>query len=237
MRTHRLYVDMPLAVDSEIQLDKQASHYLGTVLRVKSGQALNVFNNQGGCYEAVVQSASKKSVVIKTSSFDPNDRMPLQKLSIAIGVTKGDRMDTVMQKATELGVHGIQPLWMDYCDVKLPKERLEKKLQHWRQITVSASEQSERNRLPEVLEPQTFDVWLQQIEPSKTLLFHPAGQPPSKLLQPMDSPYFCFGPEGGFSDREVAMAQGQGVSIISLGERILRAETAPIVVLASQLLI
>lgn len=235
MRTHRLYVDVPLAVDAEITLDQRASHYLGTVLRVKAGQKLNVFNNHGGCYDAVVVSASKKTVVIETLGFDDNDRMPKKDLTIAVGITKGDRMDLLMQKATELGVHSIQPLWMDFCDVKLPKERLEKKIHHWRQITIASSEQSERNRLPFVNEPLKFDDWLNAQDSTKVIGFHPNEAPPEELSEQREKTTFCFGPEGGFSDREVVLMESQGVQLLSLGERILRAETAPLVLLSFHL--
>ncbi len=233
MRTHRLFVTQPLSSGSLITLDEKASHYLGKVLRVKVGHSVNVFNGEGGSFEAGVSSVSKKTVSLQLGAFNPENNMPARKLHIAVGVSKGDKMDWLVQKATELGAFSIQPLLTEFCDVKLSEERFQKKINHWQQIAISSSEQCERNLVPEVLPQRKMDDWLNEVSALAPIwVFHPSGDKTIKNLAIPDEIVLCFGPEGGFSDSEMRQVKEGNACAVSLGSRILRAETAPLATLA-----
>lgn len=143
-------------------------------------------------------------------------------------------MDWLLQKATELGVTRFSPLLSEYSDVKIPAERLQKKINHWQQVVISACEQSGRTLIPEVRPPQALQPWVDSCEAEQKLVLHPYRSRPLSQLSAGKSPNLALliGPEGGLSDAEVALAHTKEFASISLGPRILRAETAPLAALS-----
>lgn len=237
MRIPRIFSTEPLAGKTEVQLDEAASRHLVKVLRLGPGRPLILFDGTGGEYEAELLEAGKKARA-KIGAFSENDRQSPLAITLAIGISRGDRFDWVIQKATELGASTIQPLFTERCEVRLSGERMEKKLGQWQQIAISACEQSARNRIPEILPPQKFTQFLEQSKSDtalKLVLHHrtevtlagleqQAGRPEAALL--------LVGPEGGLSAEEIELAMAQEFYPLRLGPRVLRTETAPVAALS-----
>jgi 16S rRNA (uracil1498-N3)-methyltransferase len=234
MRERRLFTDQALSTGETIVLKDKTAHYLLQVLRQKVGDTITLFNGQGGSFSAEIKAAHKKQAEVVIGQFDTQDHMPSQQFNLAVGVIKQDKMDFLIQKATELGVSQIQPLLTTYTDIKLQGERLLKKQHHWQQVAISACEQANRNRVPAIMLPCSFNQWLDQLE-TPCLGFHPYSKVDfnRNKIQQQPEITFAFGPEGGFSETEVNAAIQQGVEFVHLGSRILRAETAPVAVLAA----
>lgn len=233
MRITRIYVDQPLGVDEDIHLDKDAARHLVAVLRLHAGDPVALFNGRGGAYRGLIEEASTKGLRVRTTEFDSTDReSPLQSM-LGIGISKGDRFDWVLQKATELGVSEISPLYTERTEVKLKGERIEKKLRHWRQVVISACEQCGRNRLPALHEPQPLQSFLTVQVPIKLLLHHRAGLALKELPQSKpDAVALLIGPEGGLSPVEIEQGIAAGFQSLTLGPRIMRTETAPLAALS-----
>lgn len=233
MRVPRLFVNTPLAAQQQIGLLPARAHYLNNVLRLKVGDSLIVFNGEGGQFQATLESLTKKQTFIRLHGFEKvNNESPLF-TELTIGVSKGERMDWVMQKATELGVNRLVPLLSERTEIKLNAERWQKKLQHWREIIISACEQCGRNLLPELTAPQTLPAYLTNCTAAEKLILHP--QPENFSLSSCKNSghiALLIGAEGGFSDNEVRAAIEAGFVGWSLGPRILRTETAPVVALS-----
>lgn len=209
------------------------AHYVSNVLRLTAGRPLIVFNGRGGEYDATLAAASKKQAIIQVDAFLAIDRESPVDIELAIGLSRGDRMDWIIQKATELGVARIAPLHTERTEVKLRDNRLEKKMQHWRQIIVSACEQSQRTRLPLLDEPENFSDFVARCRTQTKLVLHPTTEPFSFLRAGRaDQATVLVGPEGGFSESELELAKSHEFSGWQLGPRILRTETAPIAALA-----
>lgn len=156
------------------------------------------------------------------------------------GISKGDRMDYTIQKAVEMGITEIQPLFTEHCDVKLSGDKLAKKQQQWQAIAINACEQSGRNTIPTILTPQNHQAWLSERQKVNGLVLNPTAQ--NRLSQLSDEQakqltaepiYLLIGPEGGLSDAEVEQAEQSGFLPIQLGPRVLRTETAGLVVLSA----
>lgn len=233
MRIPRIYVDQALEVSRQVELSSDRAHYVSNVLRLAPGRRLIVFNGQGGEFRAELLQAGKKQAVIRLDDYvDQNRESPLD-VELAIGLSRGDRMDWIVQKATELGVTRISPLYAERTEVKLRGPRLDKKMQHWKQIAVGACEQCQRNRLPELSEPMALSDFLAQCNSERKLLLHPDTENPAvSAEQNVRSVAVLVGPEGGFGEAEVALAKESQFETWQLGPRILRTETAPIAVLA-----
>lgn len=232
MRNTRFYLPQPLSPDIAVELTAEASHHAFTVLRLKEGASLIVFNGEGGQYTATIISASKKSVIIQTGSFNPVDHESPLLTHLAIGISKGERFDLVLQKATELGVSEITPLFTERTEVRLNNERQEKIQQRWQHIVINACEQSQRNRLPKLNQPVDFSVVLDKDISERKLILHHHSE---KSLDKNNSPKsvcLLVGPEGGFSDMEFKLALKKGYAPLALGPRVLRTETAPLAALS-----
>ena len=235
MRIPRIFTPQPLTVGLGLELEPQASIHLGRVLRLQPGHPLVLFNGEGGEYSAQICSAGKKAVAVEILNYQAVENESPLATEICVGVSKGDKMDLIVQKCTELGASCISPVITERSDVKLNQERWEKKLSHWQQVAVSACEQCGRNRLPQILPVRSFHDWLPQRQFSKAGIFHPGGNTslPQVLSSSGEGISLCFGSEGGFSDGEIQAAQAAGVTLVGLGPRVLRAETAPIAVLGA----
>lgn len=239
MRRIRLYCD---PADFSLQsgfcgeLDPRNTHYLKNVLRVRAEQALVLFDGEGHEYQAKVKTVGRRDIEIEIGNQISRDQSPESELNIqlGIGISKGERMDWVMQKATEMGVAGIHPLSTQRCDVKLDASRMEKKLGHWKSVLVSATEQSNRVCIPGLNSPVRFDEFAEAPADLK-LLFDPNGIALTAVARDLPAPTsvaIAIGPEGGFCEEELAVAENSGFRICSMGPRVLRTETAPVAALA-----
>ncbi len=228
MRIPRIFTPQALAPDSTLVLAEAQSHYLNKVLRMQTGRELILFNGEGGEYSAEISAVHKKHVDVSVKEFSAENRQSHLQLELAIGVSRGERMDWVLQKATELGVTKITPLMTERTEVKLGGERADKKMEHWQQILISACEQCQRNILPELSEPQYFLDWISKCDAELKFVLHHRdnqGLPQDKTTQ---SVALLIGPEGGLDDNEIAQAIAQKFSPLTLGPRVLRTETAPV---------
>jgi 16S rRNA (uracil1498-N3)-methyltransferase len=242
MRIPRLYVKQLLTQHSTVILERESSHYLCTVLRVKAGRELVLFNGYlsdagvSGEYQATLIEANKKAAVIEIKEFVQTQCESNLKLELACCLIKTDRMDWLLQKATELGVTSISPLFSEFTDVKLPVDRIEKKQCHWQQIVISACEQSGRTHIPIVNSPIPLSQWLAQDKSEGRYVLHPYNAKPfvfdDTLKKTTKTVALLVGPEGGLSDAEVNDAHANQFESVLLGPRILRAETAPLVALS-----
>lgn len=222
----RIYYPASLTLDAVYDLDADNAAHLIRVLRLTEGDQIEVFNGQGDEYSASLCDVQKKSAAFKVQGVIRHEERPALTIHLGQVVSKGDRMDFTIQKATELGVSEITPLWSERCEVRLKGERLEKKMQHWQNIAISACQQSGRCWVPTINPPQDFLDWAKNNKDDIRLLMHPHQQQPlSQYAQP-HSVALLIGPEGGFSEDEVTQAIDTGFTGLCLGPRILRTETA-----------
>jgi 16S rRNA (uracil1498-N3)-methyltransferase len=230
MRLSRIYQAQPLVEGATLSLDPEAAHYLGNVLRLKPGEAVNLFNARDGEFRTEVIEVSRQQVVVRVNSRVENRSDPKLTIRLGLGLSRGERMDYGIQKATELGVVAITPLVTDYCEVRLDGKRLQNRLRHWQRVAISACEQCGRSTLPELHAPQPVGEWL-SAHPAG-LLLDQRGDAGLGDWQSDGAISLATGPEGGFSAAELSLARQQGYRIVQLGPRILRAETAPVVALS-----
>jgi len=234
MRTPRIYVYDLLSVDSQLSLPEAQSHYLSKVLRMEAGRPLLVFNGDANEYSACITQVSKRSVEIRILDVRQTHRESPLHTHLAIGISRGERMDWVLQKATELGVSKITPLFTERTEVRLQGERLAKKMEHWRQITISACEQCQRNVLPELANAQELDEFLSMETPGLKLVLHHRSEQSLKQLATPTAVTLLVGPEGGLSEQEIDKATHNfHYSPLTLGPRVLRTETAPVAAITS----
>ncbi len=230
MSLPRFYVDAELALGT-VDLPEATSHYLSRVLRLAVGAQIQLFDGSGDEYLSEITAISKKVVSVELAKQVAG--LPDSSLVIHLGqgLSRGERMDWAIQKATELGVTEITPLFTERCEVRLNDERAEKRLAHWRQIAISACEQCGRSTIPVIHPPQAIAEWMQALQADLKLVLHPVAQPLT-AHQPPNSLAFLIGPEGGLTEAEVAQAADAGFLPARLGPRVLRTETAPVVALS-----
>lgn len=231
MRKPRIYTAQPLDGQRHIELEAAPSQHLSRALRKSTGDQLVLFNGDGGEYDAIIHQVEKKSVVVELlEQRNTTVESPLQ-IHLGIGVSRGERMDWVVQKATELGVASLAPLLTERSEVKLGGERAAKKVRHWQHIAISACEQCGRNRVP-VVQPLTdLSAWLNTVEADCKLVLHHRAQEIATTARP-PSVALLIGPEGGLSDGEIRCAEEAGFQSLALGPRVLRTETAPLAAIA-----
>lgn len=233
MRIPRIYHPQALAPGSQVTLEASASRHVAKVLRLGVGASLRLFDGYGGEYLATIQAVEKRDVSVSIGEHQPLEAESSLSVTLAQGISKGERMDFTLQKAVELGVQRIVPLETERSVVHLKGERREKKLNHWRGVIISACEQCGRNTVPELLPIQSFDTWVNMAtEGSRLLLDHRADNGISTLSK-TDSVTLLIGPEGGVSENERNKAYSAGYSGLRLGPRVLRTETAAIAALAT----
>ena len=228
MRIPRVFTHHALTTNNTFTLAEQQSHYLSKVLRMQTGRELVLFNGKGGEYKAEISAVHKKYVEVDVKDFFADNRQSHLQLELAIGISRGERMDWVLQKATELGVTKITPLITERTEVKLGGERADKKMEHWQQILISTCEQCQRNLLPELSEPKNYSDWLGECNAELKFVLHHRdnqGFPQNRTTQ---SVVLLIGPEGGLDDDEISQAVDQKFSPLTLGPRVLRTETAPV---------
>jgi 16S rRNA (uracil1498-N3)-methyltransferase len=205
------------------------------VLRLREGDALTLFDGRGGEYGARIAGFRKDSVQVDVREQREVERESALDLTLAQGISRGERMDWVMQKATELGVRRVVPMFTERSVVKLDERQAEKKLQHWRGIAIAACEQCGRNRVPDISAPASFyDGIRASVATNVTrLLLSPQGSLRLRDLPRPSQVVLLIGPEGGLADNEEEFAIKSGFQPVQLGPRILRTETAAIAALAA----
>lgn len=222
----RVYVRQALHAPGEIRIEGDKAHHLRNVLRLGAGAPVVLFDGNGGEHDAHVTALGRGSVTLAvTGRRDAGRESPLH-LELAQAIARGERMDFAIAKAVELGVQAIQPLFCARGQVKLEGARLEKKLGHWQRVAVSAAEQSGRERVPEVREPQRLPEWLPEAPGGEKLVLDPEAAAGPGDLPRANRACLLIGPESGFDDRELDAARAAGFTPIRLGPRVLRTETA-----------
>jgi 16S rRNA (uracil1498-N3)-methyltransferase len=232
MRTPRIYTPQTLAGSSFVELEQQASHHINKVLRMQEGDSIILFNGDGFDYTARIDSIHKKSLSASINDAIVRETESPLSIHLGIGISKGDRMDWIMQKATELGVTAITPLFTERTEVRLKGERLEKKHLHWQQIIISACEQSGRSVLTKLAPATRIDLWTTSNDAEKKFVLHHRS---TQSLDSEDTPKsiaLLVGPEGGLSEAEIKAAEKQNFDALALGPRVLRTETAPLAALS-----
>lgn len=204
------------------------------VLRVAAGEAITLFDGVGGEFTATVASLGKRDATVLLGSLDPVERESPIGITLVQALATADKMDLIVQKAVELGVTTIAPIATARATLKLDADRAKKRLQHWQAIAVAACEQCGRNRVPAVRDVQTLDQWLAGNDAGNRVLLHP--QSGNSLLGCVDATKpiaLLIGPEGGFTQDEVARAVAHGVIAAKFGPRTLRTETAGLAAIAA----
>jgi len=229
----RLYCDLPLSPGAEIVLPEAAARHAVTVLRLQPGDRLTVFNGAGGEYRASLVAVNKRETRARLTEYQAAERESPLRVTLALGISAGERMDYSLQKATELGVTAIAPLATERSVVKLSGERADKRLQHWQHVVISACEQCGRNRVPAVAPVRTLFAYLAEVDrDTRRLLLSPDAATPLKQVPRSTDVVLLIGAEGGLAPSEYAAAKASGFEPVSLGPRILRTETAPLAALA-----
>ena len=232
---HRFYHSNPLELNQIIILDEFSSHHALRVMRVKFDDFLVLFNGDGFEYRGRVSDINKKTINVEILSKEKNNSESPININLFQSISSNEKMDMVIQKATELGVSNIQPIFTSRSTVKLSLDRIKKRLMHWRQVSISACEQSGRSKIPTIKSPIEFDQISEGIKTnSLNLLLHPDNlEESSNLPNEYSGDINIFiGPEGGFSQDEVLLLKKQNCINIQLGPRILRTETAPLAIIA-----
>ena len=232
MRIPRIFTAQPLQNGAVIALEEQASQHLLRVLRMTEGAAVELFNGHGPAHAAQIHQAGKKQALLAIGEALPARAASPLDCDIAVAVSKGDKMDWIVQKCTELGVRRISPVTSQRSDVRLDASRWQKKQQHWQQVMISACEQCGRNDLADIAPVRPLADWLAGCTAASRLLLDPHQAQPFSAALASPSLALCFGPEGGFDDDEIRLAGQHGFASVTLGPRILRAETAPLAALA-----
>ena len=235
MRLTRVYVEETLTAGTRGLVSGSAANHIARVLRLGVGDALTLFDGQGGEYQARIEALKKDAVVVEVGAHEAIERESPLVVTLAQGISRGERMDWVMQKATELGVRRIVPLVTERTMVRLDAHHAQKKWQHWRGIVVAACEQCGRNRLPELIAPVEYHEFLGNEVPKDEmrLLLSPAASLRIGTIKPAEKITLLIGPEGGLAPDEGAAAIAKGFVGVQLGPRILRTETAAIAALAA----
>ena len=229
MRDIRLYIEEPINVGSSLSLEKSKHHYLLKVLRIKEQQKIILFNNSGYNYYGFVNKISSKhfDINIEKEIYEEQQNLPIE---IAFSLCKNPCSDLIIQKLTELGIQAIQPLISKNSIFFGRKIDSEKKITHWKNISISACEQSERSYLPEIKRIISFDEYIQNCKTEQKIILNTKANLmlPKIFKANQTSCSLLIGPEGDFTEQEYSLAEQSNFSSASLGDNILRVETAAI---------
>lgn len=232
----RFYCPPPLPFDGSFDLPPDTAHHAVRVLRLREGDTVQIFDGLGNERHGVIIKLGGRQVIVgNITTVDTNRESPLRVL-LAQSLSSSEKMDWVIQKATELGVTEIQPIDTERSVARLSAERVEKRLEHWQQVAISACEQCGRNVLPQINAPMDIMVWLQQMQKTSDAKFillpqgaaslHEHPKPPGRVT-------LLIGAEGGFTQAESNSALRCGFTAIRMGARVLRTETAAIAGIAA----
>jgi 16S rRNA (uracil1498-N3)-methyltransferase len=243
----RFYCAQALSTGASIELPATAARHV-QVLRMQPGQTITLFNGAGGEFEAVIEHMGRQDVRVVVGAHQALEREAQHQVHLAVVMPANDRMDWLVEKATELGVQRITPLMSQHSVLRLQGERADKKLVHWQAVAISACEQCGRNTLPQIDALQNLSSWLQSdwvahiqntqdthsATKAAVLSLHPSTQGLGEWATKNHSTSWLLlsGPEGGLNDEEDALARAKGFAAVKLGERVLRAETAALAALA-----
>ncbi|MEZ2746763.1 16S rRNA (uracil(1498)-N(3))-methyltransferase [Halopseudomonas bauzanensis] len=231
MRISRFYLDAPLGQGEQV-LEGDLAHYISRVLRLGPGAPVQIFNGSGQEWPGEVLEAGKRQVRIALhAALAGLAESPLQ-VHLGQAMSRGERMDWAIQKAVELGVAQITPLFTERCEVRLQGERADKRQQHWQQVAISACEQCGRSVVPTVNPPVALTDWLATLNTDLKLVLHHRTSQSLSSLTPPQTLGLLIGPEGGLSATEISQAEGAGFHATRFGPRVLRTETAPVVALS-----
>lgn len=228
----RFYIETDLAVETTVELTETVFHHWVKVLRAQVGEKATLFNGQGGEYKVTLTEVAKKTASVFVNSFNPDNRTPHFTALLGQVMSKGDRMDYVIQKAVELGVSKIQLLTSERCEMRLKYDRDQKKIDHWQGIAIAACEQCGMNIVPEILAPLSLQDWLKIELPETKLVLAPEKEQTNVLKDATKDIVLLIGPEGGLSEAEIIVANDHGFKNWCIGNRVLRTETAPVVALS-----
>jgi len=226
MRLTRIFQKHAITVGQDYQLDSRGHNHIFNVLRLKTNDSLILFNDTGLEFNCIIISASKKQSTVKVLNSFTSQKESSLKIHLGQAISKSDRMDFAIQKAVELGVSEITPLKSDFGGFKLSEVRLEKKMRHWEQIIISACEQCHRNVIPVLNPPIQLKSWLNKAKEDLKLIFDTGEENHVLDYKTPESITLVIGPEGGFSENELMVAQENKFIKTNLGPRILRTETA-----------
>lgn len=234
MRLTRIYHSTSLTAGDRAELSNSAANHVTRVLRLSVGAPLILFNGEGGEFPATIEILDRKSVTVRLGEFNPRERESPLTIWLAQGISRGERMDYTVQKAVEMGVSRIIPVFTEHCGVQLDEERIKKRLRHWQGVAISACEQCGRNRIPHIAPPAKLSEWLMEPVNGLRLVLDPdAEYSLPQIPSPNGRITLLVGPEGGLSAQELELAKQAGHVGLRLGPRILRTETAAVAALAA----
>jgi 16S rRNA (uracil1498-N3)-methyltransferase len=231
----RLFCPPPLADGAETVLPRSAAHHATRVLRLRRGDAVTLFDGEGGEFQGALASVDARAVIVRLGRREPVERESPLPITLVQGLAAAERMDYVVQKAAELGAVAIVPVATARSVTRLDGARALRRLEHWRDVAIAACEQCGRNRLPRLEPPCDLKQWLAAPSSAslRLLLAPEAENSLAKLTPPSGAIEVLVGPEGGLAPEETAAATGAGFRAVRLGPRILRTETAGPAMLAA----
>ena len=234
MRIPRLYLPLPLTPGANVALDERCFNHAVRVLRLTVPAPLILFNGHGHAYRACLSAVHKREAWAQVLEALPAQQPPSLHITLALGMSRGEKMDYALQKAVELGANVLQPISTERAALEVQGERLQRRLQHWQGIVIAACEQCGRNVLPTLCPPLPLSTLLQQAQHGMRLILDPSATTSLRSLpDPHPALTVLVGAEGGFTAEEVAAAQAAGCVGVRFGPRILRTETASVAVLAA----
>ena len=228
----RLWVDYPLAAGAAVRLPPAAARHVAA-LRLREGDAVRLFDGSGGEWSAALLRIARDGISAKLTAWHDIERESPLAITLALGISSGDRMDFAIQKATELGVSRVQPVATARSVVRLKEERAERRIAHWRGVAIAACEQCGRNRLPAIDPVSTLLDYVAAAPQGLKILLSPYGERTLRDIEPSKSLTLLIGAEGGLTDVESDDARRYGFVAARFGPRVLRTETAPLAVLAA----
>lgn len=229
---NRFYVPLALQVAQTVELPENVFHHWTRVLRAKIGEQAILFNGQGGEYLVELSEINKKNAQVHILDYNPINRKLTFDVTIGLVMSKGDRMDYAIQKATELGVRHIQLLTSERCEMRLKYDRDQKKIEHWQGVAIAACEQCGLNIVPQIIAPMTLEQWTANVQADLKLVMA-LSDGKVNFPKPLPSQIaLLIGAEGGLSQAEIDFAHAQGFQSWTIGKRVLRTETAPVVALS-----
>lgn len=232
MHCHRIFTRKLLITGQVIELEAAASHHVARVLRMITGQQIILFNGHGGEVEAEIISTTPSGVQVNIGDWKGGQKKTPIAVHLGQVISRGERMDYVVQKATELGVDAITPLFSQRCEVRLNQKRQNKRQQHWQQVAISACEQSGRCQVPTVHAPIHLTTWLKNCVAELKLVLDPYQHSSLDVQVKPTQIALLVGSEGGFTELEIDQALTTGFHGLRVGPRILRTETAPVTALS-----
>jgi 16S rRNA (uracil1498-N3)-methyltransferase len=234
MRIPRLYTPQVFTQGAELAITGQTAHHVAHVLRIRSGATVQVFDGTGCEHRAIVKTIKRSAIILEIAEAIAAQPESSLDITLLQGITRNDRMDFILQKAVELGVNTIQPLWTQRSQTHLKGSRLEKRFNHWQGIVISACEQCGRAAMPQLAAVMDYSDWMDAPETSGLrLLLQPNSETGlGTLKKPDEQIHVLIGPEGGLNTDEEVLAKAAGFTGVCLGQRILRTETAALATLA-----